>query len=799
MSGESIESGRTQRERSLERWVLGVVATLCGGAFACASMGVARADSAASSPTGGQLASSQISQSEGLQEVVVTAERKEERLLDAPVPVTVLQPQILAANGTTQLQDFFASVPGLDFAGGSGNPSGGRQYITIRGLSTSQTGTPSVATLVDDVPISGSTANSASFGANQPDLDPSDLNRIEVLKGPQGSLYGGDSLGGLINYITKDPTTTGFEGYAQALGQGVTDGGGLGYALRAGANIPVSEQLAVRVSAFGRRDPGYVGNITTGQTDVNSKDAYGGHVSALWSPSDSLSIKLGALYQHTRENGAPGIDTNSSFQPVVGDLKQTGIPGTGWTVSDFQLYTANIDADLGGIKFRSNTGYNEYKLQTVTDLTSYFGTAGTAPGFCAYNSYTACIYPGAYGSPYPSTERLTNVSEEIRFSSSVGRWLDWIAGAFYMHEDTPIHNDVTAANAQTGVIVGAPLTDENFTPNTFQEKAVFGDLTLHFTDKFDLQIGGRKSWDSQTFGETATGPDSIIQAFFGTNSPFIQPEVRANGSPFTYLVTPEYKLSSNLMVYARIATGYQIGGTNVVVAFVPNEPGQFAPSKTTNYEIGVKGSLFDNRLSYQLSGYYIDWSQIQIGVSVPYGGFTVNGGGARSDGVEFSAQARPTDGTRISTAISYNDAVLTRSLSQAGASFSNSSTSYGPSGSVLPYSIPVTAYVDAEQDVLRFGDATAYVGGTVTYIDKRYGEFTGSAASPRDLFPAFTTGNLRAGVRYHAWITNLFIDNVANVRGIVGGGYDGRINNPGGYYAQVTRPRTVGLSVSRSF
>src|SRR5262249_21211164 len=156
-------------------------------------------------------------------------------------------------------------------------------------------------TVIDDVPVGSS--QWLSFGSlTQPDLDPSDLARIEVLKGPQGTLYGADSLGGLIKYVTQDPTTKAFGGRAELSGAGVT-GGGEGYAVRGAANIPLSESVAMRVSAFGRRDPGYIRDITTGADNVNSANVYGGHVSLLYRPSSNLSLKLGALIQNTNANG----------------------------------------------------------------------------------------------------------------------------------------------------------------------------------------------------------------------------------------------------------------------------------------------------------------------------------------------------------------------------------------------------------------------------------------------------------------------------------------------------------------
>jgi len=198
-----------------------------------------------------------------LEEVVVTAQKREERLRDVPVPVTAVTAEALLQENQLRAQDFFSSVPGLDL-----QFVNGRSNLAIRGITTGPaTGNPVVGYTVDDVPF-GSSAGLAGLFGTAPDLDPSDLARIEVLRGPQGTLYGASSIGGLVKYVTVDPSTDRVNGALGADMDTIHGGHGPGYNVRGSINVPLTETLAVRASAFTREDPGYIDNVVTGQAGV---------------------------------------------------------------------------------------------------------------------------------------------------------------------------------------------------------------------------------------------------------------------------------------------------------------------------------------------------------------------------------------------------------------------------------------------------------------------------------------------------------------------------------------------------
>lgn len=729
-----------------------------------------------------------------LETVIVTAEKKPELLLDTPVPVTVVNGDDLAAANLTRIQDYLASVPGLDI--GSDSSYAGGLAIEIRGIGTSQYANltaPTIGFLIDGVPYGPSQVLFANSTPGFPDIDPSDISRIEVLKGPQGTLYGSDSIGGLINIITKDPSTAGFGGHVQALAEDIPSGGA-GYALRGAVNIPLSDNLALRVSAFDRLDPGYINNVTTGKKNVNSADVYGTHLALLYEPLENLSIKLSALIQDNDSHGYGVINVNQNLQPEYSGLQNSGLPGTGTNRYLIDAYSAVITASFGEINIVSTTGYNVQKNFHDSDFTGTFGpyVDGTV-GIVGARSPFAGSAPNA--STFVSDYTNDKFVQEIRVSSSFSHWADWMVGGFYTNEANHGYTFINANNLKTGADEGMFFTETSGDfgqPDwTLYEEAVFGNLTAHVTDEFNIQFGGRESWYQQHVNQSDFGPGA--PDFFGTVQFQRTPQVEGRNSAFTWLVTPQYKLSQDLMVYARVATGYEIGGVNALSAAPVHN---YAPSKTTNYEVGAKGTLADGKVVFDLSAFYIAWKDIQVAeIASGFIGYIGNGGAAKSEGVEASIQARPMDDLSITATASYDDARLT-------SAFPPTAQPPVPAiGTPLPYSTPYSGSLTVDWDAMQFQDATAFVGGTLSYLGKRPGEFNGLDGFVRLNFPGYTTLNAHIGVRSGMWEGRLYVNNLTNTLGFVGGGGDfgNAVGDKSGYFAQISQPRTVGLSLTKDF
>jgi iron complex outermembrane receptor protein len=684
-----------------------------------------------------------------LEEIVVTAQKREEKLQDVPVPVTVISAETLIDRNQLRLQDYYSTVPGLSLSTGDR----GEPFLAVRGISTGYGGgNPTVGITIDDVPYGESTT--LGGGSTAPDIDPSDLARVEVLRGPQGTLYGASSIGGLVKFVTVDPSTESLSGRVQAGLTSVENGADVGYNLHGAVNVPLGDTLAVRASGYFRREPGYIDDPGLGLRGVNRVDSDGGRLSALWRLSPDVSLKFSALIQDTKRRGSSDVD----LQPGLGDLQQSALRGTGEYTRKTQAYSANLTAKLGGATLTAISGYTDDSFSSVLDATPVYGGL-------------AMTFFGVTGAQFPDHRGATKFTQEIRVLTPVGQRLEWLFGAFYTHESSPGQQTVLAADPATGAPVGV-LLHATF-PGTYEEYAAFTDLTFHVTNRFDVQIGGRESENKQTLTEAYTG------AFFNAAAP----KADSSDHAFTYLVTPQFKVSPDLMVYARLASGYRAGGPNVLLPGSGVQP-TFGPDRTQNYEVGVKGDVGDHALSFDASLYHIDWKDLQL-LAVQGGfGFFANGSRAKSQGLELSLVSRPVTGLTVAAWVAWDDAELTQDLPPT-------SQVVGLSGDRLPYSSRFSGNLSLDQQFRLTPGLTGFVGGSLRYAGGREGIFT--ATPQRENLPAYAQTDVRAGVKHDSWTLNLFANNVADRRGVLSAGV------PFAYVVNYIQPRTVGLSVVKTF
>jgi iron complex outermembrane recepter protein len=689
-----------------------------------------------------------------LEEIVVSAQKRLERLQDVPVPVTALAAESLVNSNQLRLYDYYTRIPGLSVTPGDGITA---PQLTIRGVTTGGFTNPTVGVVVDDVPYGSSTAMGG--GNTAPDIDPSELARVEVLRGPQGTLYGASSLGGLLKFVTLDPSTEAVSGRVQAGFNSVRNGDELGYNLRAAVNVPLSDSWALRASGFTRLDPGFVDNVQTGQRGVNRGEADGGRLSALWRPTDAFSLKLSALLQSAAVDGA------AQTRPTLGELKQSVVRGSGFFSRDSEVFSAVITARLAGVDLTAASGYmiNEY-----------------ADAFDFPALYDASLSTfGVAGAIVPESNRTRKFTQEIRATGSIGPRTEWLLGTFYTQEDSQLFQSIVAAEPVTGQVAGEWYRSGG-SPTEFEEYALFADVTYHFTEAFDVQIGGRQSRNENSFPEsTSTGP------LVGGVS--LSPAGRARDDAFTYLVTPRLKIAPDLMTYVRLASGYRVGFPQTVCIIFADLPCSYAPDKTRTYEVGIKGDVLDRTVSFDASAYYIEWQDIQVSVfdaSKP-ASYIDNVGQAKSQGVELSVEAKPLQGLAIAAWVAWNDATLTEDFPPG---------TFGRSGDRLPNSSRFSGNVALDHEFPLPGNTTGFVGGSVSYVGNRKGVFL-AAAGERQELPAYVTTDLRAGAHHGNWTVNLFINNVTDRRGILTGGV-GTFDPTVFYYIQ---PRSGGVSVTKVF
>ena len=729
------------------------------------------------SSSGGNESNSDSENSSQLEQVLVTATRKgeAERLQDVPVPISVISAQALMDGNKTKLEDYFDQIPGLMLA-----QSGPISMVSIRGITTGANNNPTVGYTLDDVPLGGSVNTTA---IQVPAIDPADLAQVEVLRGPQGTLYGDNSMGGLIRYVTVDPTTERVFGDVRVGSDGVVGGTHLGYNTSAAVNLPLSDTLAIRISAFTRLDPGFVDDVETGVRGVNTTKTGGGRIVAKWTPSPDFSIKIGALYEKAQELGVSNIDVPTDGYPQtqgLGDLQQLNWWGTGTSVQEYKNATVTLNANAGGMKVTAISAYTFSGQKAIQDAT---GVGLNDPGT---------------GTPLEDVNQMHKFTQEVRLTDNLGSHLEWLLGGFYNQEDISSLQDWSETAAITGAFVGSAGSIYYASgPFRLRESAGFGSLTWKATDRFDVQFGARESYLSTP----PVSEDSYSGGFL--NSPPEYPNGEPPGpsvsSPpsseywkdhaLTYLVSPRFKLSPDLMVYARVANGFRPGSGTANPqptddCVVNHYQCLVHPDKTIDYEIGAKADLLDHTLSIDSSVYYIHWESIQLRLQSPTPGitYTGNGSGAKSQGVDLSIDWKPLEGLTISTWGAWNQAVLTQPFL------------YGAAGQPVPYSARFSGNFSVEKDVLITDNIHAFFAGKEIYMGDRQGEFGGLNAPRQDL-PAYSQTDLNAGVKADPWTFNLYINNVTDRRGLLYGGLNAAI----GYEFSIINPRTIGLSVVRTF
>lgn len=691
---------------------------------------------------------------DSLEEIIVTAQKREESLAEVPVPVTVLQAADLSDRSQFHLRDYFSKVPGLSLTSSESGPA-----IAIRGVISSGGNNPVVGIILDETPLGSSTSIGGGYYA--PDLDPADLARIEVLRGPQGTLYGASSVGGLLKYVTVDPSTDGVSGRVQ-LGLNTVDQSGVGYNASGNVNVPLGSTFAIRLSGFDRHEAGFIDNVRSSVKNVNEADISGGRFSGLWHPTEDLSIKFGVLYQYHDLAGWPFV----TQEPGVGDLQQSLLPDAGTSNTTFNAYNLNVDYKIGDVELASITGYSTTRTRSRFDYKGFL--LDLAQAFYTTDD-TLQIDDN-------ETRKFT---QELRLSTAITEQMDLLAGVYYTRESSPWDSETFAANPD-GTFIGSVI--RTTWESSFEEKAVFANLTYHFTERFDVQIGGRHSDIKQSFEEVDSG------IALEPDSPSIVPKDTFSESASTYLLTPRWKLTDDLMVYARFASGYRPGGINAGAISGLDESRPFKPDETRNYEIGIKGSALDNRLSFDASLYLIDWDDIQLLITNPDTGlgYFDNGSSARSQGVELAVQYAPIRQLRFDAWIAWNEAKLAQDMPLGAA--------VGFNGDRLPFSARLSANTAVAYQ-FQLGELTSTVGGNVSYVGDRLGDFLTADPSPRQKFSSYTQVDLNAGVAWDLWSVDFYANNVTDQRGIVGGGKGTLVEAA----FQVIQPRTFGVSLSRDF
>jgi outer membrane receptor protein involved in Fe transport len=702
-----------------------------------------------------------------LDEVVVTAQKVSQSVIDVPLSISVVGGDDLERTQSLNIQDYVKLVPGLQLT--QATPGFGR--LSLRGINTG--GVASTVGVYVDETTFGSSSGLANGAILTGDFDTFDVARVEVLRGPQGTLYGASSLGGVLKYVTNEPQFDSFEGRVRATYESLADGEA-SYSGAAMANMPVSDKVAIRASGFYRKMGGFIDSIGTADSDVaediNGSTVSGGRASMLFKSSEAFSLQLTAFVQNIDSDASSVVDSDPlTGETLYGGLTQSQYVGETTDVS-YQVYNATAIWDLGFADLTSATSYGENEQKFLVDFTTLL--SGFFPGFDAYNRQTT------------SVQRFT---QELRLASHSNEKVDWLIGAYYNDEDGLIAQDVHVVDRGTMNDVPLPFTlGIGTVDSSYKEYAAFANVTIKFTPNFDLTVGGRYSNNDQDVVQVSDG------LLFGVEEATTTPG-GSSEDVFTYSIAPKFKINERMSVYARVAKGFRPGGPNVIALDAPEgTPTSYGSDTTVNYELGFKGENDARNFAWDLAAFHIDWDDIQLLARVNGVGINTNAGGAQSDGLEATLMFRPVDNLKLSLTGAYTDATLTEDTDELLVG--------GREGDRLPYT-PKTSYTaNADYEWPLADNRSAYLGVSFSHLDDVPAAFDPAFVAENDrqrFLPAYDMLDVRAGWDFGTVSLELFGRNLTDDDGKTS---DATGNTPNGAIATgVIRPRSYGVTVTAEF
>jgi iron complex outermembrane recepter protein len=729
----------------------------------------------------------------GLEEITVTATRREEKLSKVSASIAAVSREQLDTQGVRDVQDVVALTPGISFSQNTGF-NANDSTVSIRGI-TSKAGAATTGVYIDDTPIQALADIENFLGDAFPKVF--DFDRIEVLRGPQGTLFGGGAEGGVIRFITPKPGLTDYSGYLRSE-LGATQGGNLSYELGGAVGGPiVPNEVGFRVSVWDRRDGGYTDRVpyTTGQLFRNddNQDSTVARVALTVAPTDKLTIAPSLFYQRVDSRD------QSTYWPSLSDpgngnfVRGNAIPVP---VNDyFYLPTLNVDYDFSRVTARSITSYFYRVGQIAYDLTNVLA------GFVAGNWFPTIPDHAYYDLSHAVTKQRT-WTQELRLESTDSQnRLKWVAGIFFQHQ-----RQFLGEHGEQPYF--AELLDfSNYQPITvaedfqLQQTAAFANVDYQLANPLTLTLGVRATRSTLNFSNRS---DGTLNGGLSTAAGRIQE------NPITPKAVLSWQATPDALYYGNAAKGYRIGGVNVPAPQdlcgrdlanlgLTQTPPQYSSDHTWSYEIGTKNRLADGRIRYEASAYHITWSGVQLLNLLPCGyPFTANAGSAISNGFDLSLQVKVFDSFVLGLAAGYTDAHYTRTVNSAGAILAQDGAAVGnPStGNVTP---PWITTILAQYSLPVYQQVAPYLSIEYEYHSKNRGPFTSlnpAAASYDPTIasePATNLVNVRSGAKLQGADVSLYVNNLLNAHPQLGLQHAAPTSPV--YSATTFRPRSIGVTV----
>ncbi|QUD87395.1 TonB-dependent receptor [Phenylobacterium montanum] len=749
-----------------------------------------------------------------IQEVVVTAQKREENIQKVPMSIQALDTKKLTQLNVTEFNDYVKYMPSVAFQ--SDGPNSAQVYM--RGVSSGDNGNhsgplPTVGTYLDEMPIT-------TIGGTL-DVHIYDIARVEVLPGPQGTLYGASSEAGTMRIITNKPSTSGFSASYDAQVNQV-DHGGTGYTFEGYVNVPVNDKVAVRLVAFDQHDAGYINNVlgtrtfaTSGDTinnagfvkkAFNDVDNFGGRAALKWDINDNWSVEPTLIGQDTRANGV------FAYEPAYGYLNverfQPDTDHDKWGAA-----TLAINGKLGRFSLVYAGSYFVRRQDTKTDYTDY-------SIFYDQQYHSGAYWVDSNGNPLASpqqeivgTDKFTKESHELRISSPSTDRFRIIGGFFeqrqthWILQDYQI-NGLAASSSVTGWPGTIWLTDQM---RVDRDIAGFGeasfDITPQLTATFGLRGYQYRNSLEGFFGygigySSHTGEARCFDFIHYRGDPCVNLNKTVSGSGETHKLNLTYKINSDDLVYATYSTGFRPGGVNRNANF-----GAYTPDTLDNYEIGWKTSLFDRTVRFNGAIYYEKWNGFQYSFLGP-NSLTIieNGPNANIYGIETSIDWRATDHLTLSFNGAYNDAktagVLCAVFAEVPCAAADVSA---PKGQRLPYTPPFKGNVTARY-TFTLADWDAHVQGSLLYNNTNEVGLRTQDVIDYGNIPSYTTADFAFGAEHGSMSAELYVKNAFNTHASLNNflpcGSTCALSFPGlptPRYVVPVQPLTVGLRFGQKF
>ncbi|MBT0667964.1 TonB-dependent receptor [Novosphingobium profundi] len=719
-------------------------------------------------------------------DIVVTALKRATSIQETPISISAVTGETMANSGVQSIADLAATTPGLSFV--DGGPS--QRRVVIRGIQGA--GEPMIGTYYDETPVTGMIGASNDAGGSTPELKLFDVERVEVLRGPQGTLYGAGSMGGTLRVIYKKPDLT---TYASAIDANLsnTHEGGWNYDASAMVNLPLAtDKVALRVVGFYRHQDGYIDNTALGIDDINSLESYGGRFTLRMKPSDRWTFDVSAFVNHA--------ETDTTSWTLDAGTYNSDAYARQPVKDDTQLYSLTSNYEFDFATLVASGSYMHRQLDTASDVSRYIQAqrttsrcatlvgGGSACSADQLSDYYDLVDYQSYSVLYPQQE-MDAWTGELRLSSNTKGLIDWTVGGFWSNRNIAVWNPQVNTDATTGEIIRPLEVDTGrHIDDTLTQLAGYGEVTVHPFAGFQLTGGARYFH----YKKDIVGYTDVASILVGAK---ITPatEVNSNENGWVFRFNGSYEITPDLMFYAEAAQGYRPGGANQVLG-LDAALTAYNSDSLWNYEAGFKTSWFNRAVLFNIDAYWIDWSDMQITLRTPNGAFSYlgNAGKATVKGIEAELNAMPVEGLSLQGNVTYTDATLAEDQNTGVTATS------GLKGDRIPYVAKWMGGASAQYDWALSDTLGAMARVDFNYVGRSWSDFRHTYAYAREV-DSYELVNARVGVEgpgkewgAYLFVTNLF-DATAITRASSSAIAQGRT------LVTSATPRTIGVNLRHNF